>query len=86
MAPLCYCRHRFPPEIIQHRSRRAEAHRDTAASFPDRSSRDFVEPDRIVKLTATSEKGMKRSKRSHCHDRVAPLVGCLGSEDSQRGA
>jgi hypothetical protein len=42
--------------------------------------------ERIVKLTATSEKGIKRSKRSHCRDRVAPLVGCLGSEDPQRGA
>ena len=41
---------------------------------------------RIVKLTATSEKGMKRSKQSHCRDRVAPLVGGLGSEDPQRGA
>jgi len=41
---------------------------------------------RIVKLTAPSEKGMKRSKRSHCRDRVAPLVGCLGSEGPQRGA
>jgi hypothetical protein len=39
----------------------------------------------IVKLTATSDKGMKRSKQSHCGDRVAPLVGCLGSEDPQRG-
>jgi transposase len=40
---------------------------------------------RIVKLTATSEKGMKRSKWSRCRDRVAPLVGCFGSEDPQRG-
>ena len=29
---------------------------------------------------------MKRSKQSHCRDRVAPLVGGLGSEDPQRGA
>jgi hypothetical protein len=39
-----------------------------------------------VKLTAAREKGMKRSKRSRCRDRVAPLVGCFGSEDPQRGA
>ena len=52
-----------------------------------RLSRELlVRAVRIVKLTATSEKGMKRSKRSHCGDRVAPLVGCLGSEDPQRGA
>ena len=41
---------------------------------------------RIVKLTLASEKGVKQSKQSHCRDRVAPLVGCLGSEDPQRGA
>jgi len=41
---------------------------------------------RIVKLTATSENGMKWSKRLRSRGRVAPLIGCLGSEDPQRGA
>ena len=46
----------------------------------------IIEAVGIVKLTTTSVKGMKRSNRSHCLDRVAPLVGCLGSEDPERGA
>ena len=40
----------------------------------------------IVKLTVSREKNIKRSRRSHCSDRVVPLVGRLGSEDPQRGA
>ena len=40
----------------------------------------------IVKLTVSSEKNIKRSRRSHCSDRVVPLVGRLGSGDPQRGA
>src|SRR5262252_8400136 len=42
--------------------------------------------DGIVKLTVSSEKNIKRNRRSHCSDRIVPLVGRLGSEDPQRGA
>ena len=58
--------------------------RDVGPGFEGREA--IFAWERILKLMATSEKGMKRSKRSHWRDRVAPLVGCLGSEDPQRGA
>ena len=58
--------------------------RDVGPGFEGREA--IFAWERILKLMATSEKGMKRSKRSRCGDRVAPLVGCLGSEDPQRGA
>jgi hypothetical protein len=40
---------------------------------------------RVVRSTRAEQSESEADGRSHCRDRIAPLIRCLGSEDPERG-